>query len=130
MPTTNFLEYVQAVRDALDAALARGEAESTSFDVDQRSRARGFIKGILKFGDGSELHFREFIDLTQAEPRLMYAYHYQRADKSLILRYDNAVHRPALPQAEHKHIASDVVPSPAPTLTQVIDAIVRKMLQS
>ncbi|MBI3912769.1 MAG: hypothetical protein HY327_01040 [Chloroflexi bacterium] len=125
MPTTNFLEYVQVIRDVLDATLARGDAEILTFDIDQRSRVRGFIKGTLKFGDGSELHFREFIDLTLTEPRLMYGYHYQQADKSLVLRYDNAAHRPPLLQPEHKHTSNDVFISSMPTLAQVIDEIMR-----
>ena len=84
---------------------------------------RGFISGILAFEDDSELHFCEFIDLTQSEPRLMYAYHYQDSKKALVFRYDNAAHRPLLLLAEHKHTASTVSPAPAPTFMQVIDEI-------
>ena len=57
----------------------------------------------------------------------MYAYHYQDVNKGLIFRYDNAVHRPPLPQAEHKHTPEDVKVSPAPTLAQVVDEIMREM---
>ena len=84
---------------------------------------RGFISGILAFEDDSELHFREYVDLTQAEPMLTYAYHYQDSNKTLIFRYDNAAHRPLPAQVEHKHTASTVSPAPAPTFTQVIDEI-------
>ncbi len=92
---------------------------------DQRSLLRGFIAGMLQFSDGSELHFREFVDVSSPEPRLMYAYHYQDASKVLILRYDNAAHRPPLPQAEHKHTPAGVEVSLVPTLAQVIDEILR-----
>ena len=40
-----------------------------------------------------------------------------------IFRYDNATHRPPLPQAEHRHTVSGVRPGPAPTLAQVMDEI-------
>jgi hypothetical protein len=43
--------------------------------------------------------------------------------KSLIFRYDNAVHRPSLSQAEHKHTLSGVQVAPAPKLAQVVDEI-------
>ena len=34
--------------------------------------------------------------MTQAEPKPLYAYHYQDAEHHLIFRYDNAAHKPAL----------------------------------
>jgi hypothetical protein len=63
------------------------------------------------------------VDTSLPEPRLMYAYHYQDANQTLIFRYDNAAHRPRLPQAEHKHTVEGVAVSPAPTLAQVVDEI-------
>ena len=123
MPTTSFPDYAKAVTALIDTLLASGQARLVNLQVDQRSMLRGLISGILAFEDDSELHFAEFIDLTQPEPRLMYAYHYQDSKKNLIFRYDNAAHRPPLPQAEHKHTASAVSPAPAPTFMQVIDEI-------
>jgi hypothetical protein len=63
--------------------VATGEAVLVTLQVDQRSAVRGFIAGSLQFEDGSELHFREFVDVTQAEPKIMYAYHYQDPDLPL-----------------------------------------------
>jgi hypothetical protein len=103
MPAANFLEYTQGLEDSLNKAVATGEAVLIALQVDQRSAVRGFIAGSLHFLDGSVLHFREFVDLTQTEPKVMYAYHYQDANGTLIFRYDNAIHRPGLPQSEHKH---------------------------
>ncbi len=37
--------------------------------------------------------------------------------------HDNAAHKPALPQAEHKHTMTGVEQSGAPTLARVIDEI-------
>jgi hypothetical protein len=125
MPAINFLEYVREIEDILDATVAAGEAVVISIQIDQRSSLRGFIAGLLQFHDASELHFREFVDTSRLEPRLTYAYHYQDANKDLVFRYDNAVHRPLLPQAEHKHTPAGVKVSPAPTLAQVIDEILK-----
>jgi hypothetical protein len=125
MPATNFPEYVREIQDTLDASVAAGEAVLVSIQVDQRSSLRGFIAGLLQFNDASELHFREFVDTSLPEPKLMYAYHYQDANKALIFRYDNAAHTPALPQAEHKHTPSGAKSFPPPTLGQVVDEILK-----
>ena len=58
--------------------------------------------------------------------KIMYAYHYQDADDNLIFRYANAVHRPTLPQPEHKHTRSAIELVQAPTLTEVLDEILRQ----
>jgi hypothetical protein len=125
MPATTFHEYARGIEDVLDATVAAGEAVLVSIRIDQRSLLRGFIAGLLQFNDASELHFREFVDTSLAEPKLMYAYQYQDANKDLIFRYDNAAHRPPLPQAEHKHTPAEVKVSSAPTLAQAVDEIMR-----
>ncbi len=55
----------------------------------------------------------------------MYAYHYQDVEHNLIFRYDNAAHKPALPQPEHKHTRLGIEASPVPTLADVLDQIVQ-----
>jgi len=125
MPATTFPEYVQRITDLLNQVVATGETVLSAFEVDQRSAVRGLIAGILQFSNGSELHFREYVDVTQAEPKLMYAYHCQDADHNLIFRYDNAAHKPALPQPEHKHTRLGIEASLVPTLAEVLDQIVQ-----
>ena len=125
MPTTTFPEYARNLTDVLDTVVATGEAMLVALQVDQRSMVRGFIAGTLQFDGGCTLHFREFVDVTQTEPKIMYVYHYQDADNTLILRYDNAAHRPALPQPEHKHTRLAIELLPAPTLSKVLDEILR-----
>lgn len=127
MPATNFLEYARGIESVLDATVAAGEAAWVSIQIDARSALRGFIAGVLQFGDASELHFREFVDTSSDEPRFMYAYHYQDSNKELVFRYDNASHRPSLPQAEHKHTPAGVEVRSAPTLAQVVDEVIRGM---
>ena len=73
MPESSFPEYAQALRSVIDAVLESGQAMRAEVEVDGRSALRGYISGRVLFGDDSELHFREFVDLTQSEPRIMYA---------------------------------------------------------
>lgn len=103
MPATDFHEYVRIITSLLNALTTSGRIARVSLETDARSKVRGLIVGTLLFEDDSELHFREFIDLTLPEPKVMYVYHYQDASNKLIFRYDNATHRPALSQPAHKH---------------------------
>ena len=126
MPAANFPEYARSLQADLDKVVATGEAVLVTLQVDQRSAVRGFIAGSLQFHNGSTLSFREFVDLSQTEPKVAYAYHYQDADHNLIFRYDNAAHRPALVQPEHRHGRSGVDVSPVPTLPEILDQILKQ----
>jgi hypothetical protein len=74
MPVASFHEYARNVTDQLQETLRSGHAKSLALEVDQRSVMRGQISGFLTFEDQSELHFREFIDVSQPEPKLAFAY--------------------------------------------------------
>jgi hypothetical protein len=39
---------------------------------DQRSETKGFIRGMLHFADGSELHVREFVDVSMGIDRFKF----------------------------------------------------------
>jgi hypothetical protein len=123
MPATNFPDYAGRIQAVINELIATGEAHLLELEVDARSQLRGHISGVLQFENGSELHFNEFVDVNNADPRLMYAYHYQDADKRLVFRYDNAMHRPSLPQLDHKHTARGIELSTAPQLAEVLDEI-------
>ena len=84
---------------------------------DQRSETKGFIRGVLLFDDGSELHVREFVDVRLALSASSTAYHYLRSER-LIFRYDNAADITARDFAtypHHKHVGEVIQASPAPT---------------
>jgi hypothetical protein len=115
MPAATFPEYARQIAETLEQVVAIGDAVLLTLQVDQRSAIYG-----------SSLHFREFVDVSQAEPKLMYAYHYQDVDHRLIFRYDNAAHRPTLPSPTHKHTDSGVEVSPVPTLSEILDHILRQ----
>lgn len=126
MSASEFPEYLRHIQGALNDVIAEGRALTLQLQADQRSTIRGFLAGVLVFADGSELHFREYVDLSSPEPRVMYAYHYQNADAQLVFRYDNAAHRPPLPAKEHKHLPDGIEMVLPPTLLNVIDEILER----
>ena len=76
----------------------------------------------LRLWDGSMLQVHEAL-VVQAFTitKTRYNYHYQRADGTLVFRYDNAPHYPDLPGfPEHKHSGEQVLSAPAPDLSQVL----------
>jgi hypothetical protein len=100
-----------------------GIVHSSSITYDKRSTSIGFIRGDIYFLDGSQLHLREFVNVERSTERYMYAYHYQRSDGTLVFRYDNTPHFPALPTfPHHKHEASEanVVAASPPDLQSVL----------
>ena len=123
MSATTFTEYAQEIQSLLHEVISAGNGHIVDLHIDPRSNLRGYIAGSLQFNDTSELHFREFIDVSQPAVRVMYAYHYQDGQNNLIFRYDNAAHNPPLPQPDHKHTGDAVDLSAAPSLRQVLDEI-------
>ena len=60
----------------------------------------------VAFIDGSIIFLREIIIQNVSSD---YAYHWQKADGSLIVRWDNAAHYPAISTyPHHKHIGSEI----------------------
>ena len=121
MPCGSMIDaYFGRLADQIDACRI---VVTSTVTYDKRDPTRGFVRGVLRFSDGSALHFREFVHATASIQRLGYPYQYMDAEDRLIFRYDNAEHYPALPNApHHKHAGSEntVVASAAPTLDAVL----------
>ena len=122
-------EYYDAIIAAIHDC---GVAKSHTIYKDEREDEILFLRGDIYFSDASRLHFREFVQIKQGQPpnRYTYAYHYQRADETLVFRYDDTDHFPNLPTApNHKHIGeNDVIAANAPDLQSVlkeIEALIR-----
>jgi len=99
---------------------------SSSITYDKRSTAIGFIRGVLYFLDGSQLHLREFINVEHNVERYMYVYHYQRPDGALVFRYDNTPHFPALPtfpHHKHEYDKANVIAASPPDLQTILTEI-------
>jgi len=99
---------------------------SFSIEFDKRSAQLAFVRGDIRFIDGSTLFFRKFIVFEPELRRLMYSYHFQSSEGALVFRYDNAPHFPNLPNfPHHKHDKSEdhVLPSDPPDLRTVLEEI-------
>ena len=117
--------YLQSLLTTIAAA---PNVYSSDVALDQRGPQAGLIRGDVYFADGSLLHFRELVDLETEPIRLMYSYHYQRADSSLVFRYDDTPHYPELPNfPHHKHAGQEqnVIASTPPNLPAVLEEIGR-----
>ena len=92
---------------------------SETVQFDQRTQYIGFVKGNFIFTDGSELHFKEFIDTEFEINKYKYAYHYQKQNR-LIFRYDNHLNY------KHKHYMKEqnTMSSIAPNLEEVLQEII------
>jgi len=93
---------------------------------EQRSETKGFIRGVMHFADGSELHVWEFVDVSVGIERFKYSYHYMDGGRT-VFRYDNAANTTARGFAtypHHKHVGEVIEASPVPTLQEVLAEIV------
>jgi len=102
--------------------------DSQTVGFDKRGSYLGFIRGDLIMSDGSLLHFREFVDTEYGIDRKIYAYQYMDSHRQIIFRYDNSDHHQHLQlptHPHHKHDGSEetIVPSPGPTLADVLAEI-------
>jgi len=115
-------QYLARLQALLDS---RQEIHVERFDARQLSALDGRIAGRLRFYDGSILKFREEFRVRNRKiVKVIYAYHYQRADGSLVFRYDNAPHHPELPGFPyHVHIEDRVEPADPPDLQDVLQEI-------
>lgn len=122
-------QYFQSMLDLL-AALPF--VESSNVNLEKRGDLAGFIRGEVEFQDGSSLlFFRELIDLRLPLQKIMYAYHYQKVDGTLIFRYDNTAHHRSVSTFPiHKHLrGGDVTSAEVPTLERILREIEEFILQ-
>jgi hypothetical protein len=120
-------EYFHQI-DAVLALFPQVALKTMSYD--QRSDTKGFIRGVLLFDDGSELHVREFVDVSAGIERFKYSYHYMRGGH-LVFRYDNAADITARDFAtypHHKHVGEVIQACAAPTLQEVLEEIVAHLV--
>jgi hypothetical protein len=99
---------------------------SSELTHDVRGEFVAFIRGNIYFTDDSLLHLRELVDAESDVKKTRYVYHYQRANNSLVFRYDNTEHYPDLPNfPHHKHVGDEanVISTPEPDLAIVLKEI-------
>ncbi|MFQ5813483.1 MAG: DUF6516 family protein [Anaerolineae bacterium] len=115
--------YLERLRDTI---YSRRELEVEYLRVEEVLADRlGAIEGRLRFYDDSLLEFAEtVIERGIVLVKTDYAYHYQRADGTLVFRYDNAPHHPeVLTFPDHIHIEGRVEAAEPPDLSEVLRKI-------
>ena len=116
--------YFTQIKRIIDQYAATSFVLEAQIHFNMRPGNQGYLTGTLIFADDSKLHFSEYVDQTgEVVDKLMYTYHYQDTGNQLIFRYDNALHKPTLPAVEHKHLSTQVIAVPAPTLEEVLAEI-------
>jgi len=115
------VEYFHRIEEILSAY---PPIVSREVSFEERTHHIGLMKGSLTFHDGSELHFKEFVDVGDTVIKYKYAYHYQRGD-NLVFRYDNhPITLRNIPE-HHKHHLSeqDIHACAVPDLESVLNEI-------
>lgn len=122
---TRLHHYLARLQDTI---LSRREIEVEEIEIFDRSDRPGQTSEFyaqLRFYDGSQLQVVEKLIVDRyiiIKPR--YAYHYQQADGTLILRYDNVPHHPEVETyPHHKHVGDKVVATQPPDLSEVLHEI-------
>lgn len=103
-------------------------AEMEILDRSDRPGQTSEFYARLRFHDDSQLQVVEKLIVERFTIlKARYTYHYQRADSSLVFRYDNVPHHPEIKtHPHHKHIGDSIVATQPPDLSEVlreIDAI-------
>ena len=116
--------YFTQIKRVIEQYAATSFVLEATMHIEMRPGDQGYFTGTLVFADDSKLHFSEYLDQTGAVvDKLMCTYHYQDTGNELIFRYDNALHKPALSWVTHKHLPTQIIAVPAPTLDDVLAEI-------
>lgn len=118
-------DYFRQIQKIVESS-AIVQLSSVSFE--KRGTHEGFIRGELQFLDGSNLYWREFVDVESTVDRLMYVYQYMDSSDKLVFRYDNSGHHrklnlPTYPHHKHEERDDNVVPSATLDLADVLKEI-------
>jgi hypothetical protein len=108
-----------------DTILSRSEIQIEAIHLERLAEDQGLIVADLRFFDGSMLSFDERVHVERGRVvKIKYRYHYQRADGTLIFRYDNAPHHPEVSTfPDHIHIEGSVEATEPPDLSNVLRRI-------
>ena len=105
-----------------DTILSRSEIQIEAIHWERLPKDQGLIAADLRFFDGSLLSFDERVYVERGKVvKISYRYHYQRADGTLVFRYDNAPHHPEVSTfPDHIHTEGRVEAAELPDLSEVL----------
>jgi hypothetical protein len=117
--------YLDRLYDTIHSRRAIVVEEFELFDQSATAGRTSELLVRLRLWDGSLLQVEEALVVRAfAIVKVRYNYHYQRADGTLIFRYDNAPHYPDLPGfPEHKHEGGQALSAVSPDLSEVLREI-------
>ncbi|MFB2975526.1 DUF6516 family protein [Microseira sp. BLCC-F43] len=118
-------EYIESLNIAIQRLDDYGLVKSLEFNSEFRGEDEVFVTSQAIFINDSELYIREYLNGKHGVRRIDYSYQYQSADKTLIFRYDNSKHKPALGFDDHKHLRDgSIIPSPLPSIDEIVDEVI------
>lgn len=118
-------EHIESVKRAVQRLDDYGLAETIEPFSDLRMDNTGFLSIKVTLINKYELYIREYLNGQSGVEIVSYSYQYQSADKTLIFRYDNSKHKPALGFDEHKHLRDgSIIPSPLPSIDEIVDDVI------
>jgi len=119
-------EYMISFRRAIELLDDYGFAETITYQEERRAGKQIIVKADVVLVDGSRLIIREYIGSKYGLEKLSYAYQYQDSSGSLIFRYDNAAHKPALISRNHRHDENgEIIITDPPEIQSLVDEVVR-----
>lgn len=86
-----------------------------------------YVRGVLSFMGGFELHISEYAVTEPTVTRLKYRYHLQASDGRLVSRWDNAPHHLQISSfPDHRHDEHDEIHSASPMdVPTLLDAVLQ-----
>lgn len=122
-------EYLADIVRTIDEYSKTELITHSDISSDLRTPKIGVIRGTITLLDESKLYFTEYVDARYKIQKLSYSFQYQTSRDKLIFRYDNAVHKPKLAFAEHKHlIDGSIVEADAPEFSEILREIMNLFL--
>ena len=117
--------YSQQLLVAVSRLEDYGLVNTITSNSETRPSGELFINIKVELIDNSVLFIREYVSSRQEHiEHFSYAYQYQAADESLIFRNDNAPHKPALAEKEHKHLQNvEIILCQLPNIESIIEEI-------
>ncbi|MEW6667273.1 MAG: DUF6516 family protein [Thermodesulfobacteriota bacterium] len=120
----NARDYYLSLQAAIHAAphVLRSDMRFEEIDINEC-----YVRGVLSFIAGFELHISEYVVSEPTVTRLKYRYHLQASDGGLVSRWDNAPHHPEISGfPDHRHGKYGEIHSASPmNVPAVLDAVLQ-----
>jgi hypothetical protein len=121
-------EYIEILNRAIQKLDDYGLAELIEFKSELRAEKKVVINIKIIFINKYALYIREYLNSKYEIERSDYAYQYQTEEGTLIFRYDNAKHKPALGFNEHKHTQNgSIISSQLPPIDEIVDEVMESL---